>query len=46
MFQIRALKLVVLNKYEALAFLTAAEVVLDSLKELIKKKDTEITDLK
>lgn len=46
MFQIRALKLVVLNKYEALAFLTTAEVVLDSLKELIKKKDDEITDLK
>lgn len=46
MFQIRSLKLVVLNKYEALAFLTAAEVVLEALKELIKKKDAEITDLK
>lgn len=46
MFQIRPLRLVVLNKYEALAFLTAAEVVLETIKELLKKKDDEITDLK
>lgn len=46
MFQIRSLRLVVLNRYEALAFLTLAEVVLETMKDLIKKKDTEIADLK
>lgn len=46
MFQIRPLKLVILNKYEALAFLTAAEVVMETVKEHIKKKDEEIAELK
>jgi histidinol-phosphate/aromatic aminotransferase/cobyric acid decarboxylase-like protein len=46
MFQIRLLNLVVLNKYEALAALTAAEVVLETLKKIDEKKTKEIADLK